>query len=63
LLALGEGNLWFEFSGLGCSEGIRSVECRNFFIFTIPLLRGLSYSLGAYLSGLMSSNKALAVSD
>jgi hypothetical protein len=52
ILAVGSGSAWYQFSGSGCADGIRSVGCRNFFLFTISLIRGVSYSLGAYIASL-----------
>jgi hypothetical protein len=51
--AVGNGAVWFHVSGAGCANGYRSIECRNFFMFTIPCIRGLSYSLGAFVSSLV----------
>jgi len=62
LLAIGGGTVWFQFSGIGCASGIRSVECRNFFVFTIPFVRCVSYSLGAYVSSLVSGGRTAAAS-
>jgi hypothetical protein len=44
-------SLWVQFSGLGCQYGLRSLECRNFFVFTLPFLRAVGYSLGACVPG------------
>ncbi len=46
---------WFQFSGLGCGNGIRPLECKNFFLFTIPFVRAVAYSLGSGISGWMDS--------
>jgi len=54
-LAIGSGAVWSQFCGTGCANGIRSVECRNFFVFTIPFIRSVSYSLGAYVSSLVQA--------
>jgi hypothetical protein len=43
-------NVWSQFSGNGCASGMQSLACRNFFLFTLPLIRGIAYSLGAFLS-------------
>jgi len=54
--ALVGGGLWGQFSGAACDGGLRVLGCRNFFVFTIPFVRGVAYSVGA---GLFSSvNKA-----
>ncbi|SRR6266567_5457948 len=62
ILAIGSGAVWFQFSGSGCGNGIRSVECQNFFVFTIPFIRGVSYSLGAYVSSLVHNAQSPAES-
>ncbi len=41
--------LWFQLSGMGCN-GTESIECINFVVFTVPFVRGLAYSVGAYVS-------------
>ena len=55
---LTRGSLWAQFSGAGCQNGTHDPGCLNFFVFTIPFIRGLSYSIGAYLSSLVSSHSA-----
>jgi hypothetical protein len=50
LLAIRTGSLLFQFSGEACVEGVRPIGCINWFVFTIPLIRSVSYSLGAYAS-------------
>ena len=50
LLASQRGNLWAQLSGTACSDGLHARGCTMFFAFTIPLVRGVSYSLGAALS-------------
>lgn len=40
------GGIWFEMSGLACHGGLSEMGCRNFFLFTIPLLRAVGYALG-----------------
>ena len=43
--------------GVG-DEGVRALGCRKFFLFTIPFIRGVSYSAGAYISFLISRARA-----
>ena len=43
-----QGGLWPHFSGMGCEDGVGTVGCRNWFIFTLPAVRGLFYSAGAF---------------
>jgi len=44
------GGVLYQFSGQGCENGIGALECRNFFVFTIPFVRAAAYSVGAMLS-------------
>ena len=44
------GNLWSLFSGTDCAVGLNRFDCVKFFVFTVPFIRGLSYSSGALLS-------------
>jgi hypothetical protein len=46
---LGE-TIWTHFSGISCSKTPGLGTCRDFFAFTIPAVRGISYSAGALLS-------------
>jgi len=50
LLAIGKGSLLFQFSGEACVEGVRPIGCINWFVFSIPFVRSIFYSLGAYVS-------------
>ncbi len=43
------GDFWKHFSGFNCALRGGRVSCYDFFIFTVPLLRGVSYSLTAWL--------------
>jgi hypothetical protein len=54
-LAIGRGPLLFQFSGEACVEGVRPIGCINWFVFTIPFVRSVFYSLGAYVSSLLPS--------
>jgi hypothetical protein len=51
-------SIWCQFSGTDCVNGLRSIGCRNFFLFTIPFIRGVSYSGGAYFSSLLSQPRS-----
>ena len=46
-----KNGIWFQLSGLGCEFGMRALDCLNFFVFTIPFIRAVAYSLGAYVAG------------
>ena len=49
VLAGGSSAIWSEMSGIGCVNGVRAVACMNWSVFTLPALRMVSYSLGAWL--------------
>lgn len=42
-----DSNFWERFSGLDC--GIDRWSCVDFYIFTVPLIRTISFSLAAYV--------------
>ena len=48
VLAIGRGPLLFQFSGEACVDGVRPGGCINWFVFSIPFVRSIFYSLGAY---------------
>jgi hypothetical protein len=61
------GVFWFLFgvvirghaggmSGGGCDVGLDAIGCRNWFVFTIPTIRTVSYSCGCWLSWRLSSD-------
>jgi hypothetical protein len=43
-------NVWGRLSGLSSESVLSAPDVRTFFAFTIPLIRTISYSLGAYIS-------------
>ena len=53
MLAIGQGSLLFQFSGEACANGVRPIGCINFFAFTIPFIRSVFYSIGAYASSVV----------
>ena len=62
LLAIGSGAVGFQFFGTGWADGNRLARW-NFSLFTIPVVRGVAYSLGAYLAAFVcatySSSKSI----
>jgi hypothetical protein len=48
------GGIWSQFSGTDCDNGVHAFGCRNFFVFTIPFIRGVAYSVGAFVSSLLA---------
>lgn len=56
VLADGHG-LWYQFSGADCQNGYRAGSgCVNFWVFTAPCVRSVSYSIGAYISSRIKTN-------
>jgi hypothetical protein len=54
---IGGHGIWYQFSGADCQNGYRAGSgCVNYWAFTAPCVRGLSYSIGAYLSSKMNRN-------
>jgi hypothetical protein len=47
---------WQRFSGGDCSVGLPTDGCRDFLVFTIPLVRGIAYSLAAYVASRLSKH-------
>jgi hypothetical protein len=49
LIYLSRGGVRFAFlfSGYDCAVGLGKSDCNEFFVFTLPLIRGLSYSAAA----------------
>jgi len=39
-----------QFSGSDCKSGSRSPGCQNFFVFSIPFVRAVFYSIGGFIS-------------
>jgi|ERR1019366_220019 hypothetical protein len=57
------GGLWTQFSGAACDGGSHALGCRNFFVITIPFVRGVAYSAGACLSSRVSKPKSQPASE
>jgi hypothetical protein len=43
------GNYWYQLSGSGCASTVSLAECRYFFVFTVPFIRSIAYSVGTLL--------------
>ena len=55
-ILIGGHGIWYRFSGADCQSGYRAGSgCVDYWAFTAPCVRGLTYSIGAYLSSKMSS--------
>ena len=56
LTIAGHGDVWGRLSGFGSGSVLSAPDVRYFryfFLFTVPVVRAVSYSAGAYLSSLL----------
>jgi hypothetical protein len=53
LIITGHGDVWGRLLGFGSGSVLTAPEVRSFFLFTVPLVRAVSYSVGAYFSSLL----------
>ncbi len=53
LTIAGNANVWGRLSGFSSGSVLSAPDVRTFFAFTVPLIRAISYSLGAYISSLV----------
>ena len=58
----GNGNVWGRLSGFSSGSVLTAPDVRTFFAFTVPLIRAISYSVGACISSLVY-RPAVASSD
>jgi hypothetical protein len=53
-----------QISGSACAEGLRAAGCRDFIVFTLPLIRSIGYSLGMFVAmmvlGAIPKHRAVA---
>jgi len=49
----GNENVWGRLSGFSSGSVLTAPDVRTFFAFTVPLIRAISYSVGAYVSSLV----------
>jgi hypothetical protein len=52
LTIAGSANVWGRISGFSSGSVLSGPDVRTFFAFTIPLIRAICYSIGAYISAL-----------
>jgi hypothetical protein len=55
-------NVWGRLSGFSSGSVLSAPDVRTFFAFTVPLIRAIFYSAGAYISSLVYHAR-LSVSD
>lgn len=55
LMVAGRGDVFGRLFGFGSPSALAARDARSFFLFTIPMVRAVSYSVGAYLSSLLYS--------
>jgi len=49
----GHGDVWGRLSGFGSGSVLGTPDVKSFVVFTIPLVRAISYSVGSYISSLL----------
>jgi|SRR5579859_210320 len=49
----GNGNVWGRLSGFSSGSVLTAPDVRTFFAFTVPLIRAISYCVGACISSLV----------
>jgi hypothetical protein len=49
----GRDDVFGRIFGYGSGSNLGAAEIRTFFAFTVPLIRGISYSAGAYISSFL----------
>jgi len=59
LTIAGHGDVFGHLSGFGYGSVLSAPDVRSFFSFTVPLVRAISYSVGAYLSSLLCAAPAV----
>ena len=59
LTIAGRGDVWGRLSGFGSGSVLGAPDVRSFFLFTVPLVRAISYSVGASLSSLLYPARAI----
>jgi hypothetical protein len=62
-LSVGRGGLWDQMSGTACEYGLQAIGCRNWFVFTLPTLRTVLYSVGAWLCWRVAAHGTSALED
>src|SRR5271156_6345342 len=53
LTIAGHGDVWGRLSGFGSGSVLSPPDVMSFILFTVPLVRAVSYSIGIYLSSLL----------
>jgi hypothetical protein len=53
LVTSGHGNAWGRLSGFSSESVLTARDARSLFLFTVPLVEAISYSVGAYISSLL----------
>jgi len=54
VLARGSTTIYQELSGIGCVYNVTNDSCSNYFLFTVPSLRAVSFSAGALFCSALS---------
>jgi hypothetical protein len=62
-LSVGRDSVWDRMSGTACDYGLQAIGCRNWFAFTLPTLRTVLYSVGAWLCWRLAAHGTSALED
>jgi hypothetical protein len=60
LTIAGNTNVWGRLSGFSSGSVLEAPDVRTFFAFTVPLIRAVCYSIGAYISALVYHGRVSA---
>jgi hypothetical protein len=63
LLSVGRSSLWDQMSGTACESGLEAIGCRKWFVFTLPALRTVLYSFGAWLCWRVAAHGTSTLED
>ncbi len=60
---INHGTVWSRMSGVACSEGLQAAHCMKWFVFTLPAVRTVFYSTGAWLCWSLSAHGTSSIED
>jgi hypothetical protein len=60
---INHGSVWSRMSGMECSEGLHAGHCMNWIIFSLPAIRTVFYSAGAWVCWRLSLRGSSSIDD
>jgi hypothetical protein len=60
---LSHGSVWSRMSGIECGEGLHAGHCMEWFVFSLPAVRSVFYSAGAWLCWSLSAHGTSPMED